>query len=33
MKITAVWDIAPCNLVEVNDVSDMLTASIIRAIG
>jgi hypothetical protein len=25
------WDVAPCRLIEVTDVSEMLTASIIRA--
>jgi hypothetical protein len=31
MKVTAVWDIAPCSLAEV-DVSEVYTAFIIRAI-
>jgi hypothetical protein len=29
--MTAFWDIAPCSLVEVDDVSEVHTASIIRA--
>jgi hypothetical protein len=28
LKMTALWSIAPCSLVEVTDVSEVLTASI-----
>jgi hypothetical protein len=28
MKLTAFWDLAPCSLVEVDDVSEVLTAFI-----
>jgi hypothetical protein len=31
MKVTAFWDVAPCSLVEVDDVSEVRTVSIIRA--
>jgi hypothetical protein len=31
MKMTTFWIVAPCSLVEVADVSDVLAASIIRA--
>jgi hypothetical protein len=30
MKMTILWDVAPCNLVEVYDVSEVIFASIIR---
>jgi hypothetical protein len=32
VKMTAIWDIAPCSLVEVDNVSEVLTSSIVRAI-
>jgi hypothetical protein len=32
MKIAVFWVVAPCSLVEVNNVSEVLAASIIRAI-
>jgi hypothetical protein len=32
MKMTVFWDVAPCSLVKFTDVSEMLAASIIRAI-
>jgi hypothetical protein len=32
IKMTAFMDIAPCNLIEVADVSEVRTASIIRAV-
>jgi hypothetical protein len=32
MKKTTFWDIAPCSLVEVDYVSKMINASIIRAL-
>jgi hypothetical protein len=31
MKMTAFWDITPCSLEKLTDVSELLTASIIRA--
>jgi hypothetical protein len=31
MKMSVFWDIAPCNLVDMTDVSKVFTASIIRA--
>jgi hypothetical protein len=31
MKITVFWDVAPCCLIDFTDVSEVLTASIIRA--
>jgi hypothetical protein len=31
MKLTAFWDIAPCSLVAVDDVSEVRTSSIITA--
>jgi hypothetical protein len=30
--MTVFWDVVPCSLVEVTDVSEVLAASIIRAI-
>jgi hypothetical protein len=33
MKMTVLWNIAPCSFVEVTDISEMHTASIIRVIG
>jgi hypothetical protein len=32
MKMTAVWDIALCNLLQVADMSEVLTTSIIRVV-
>jgi hypothetical protein len=32
MKMSFFWDVAPCSLVEVYDVSEVLAASIFRAI-
>jgi hypothetical protein len=32
VKMTVFWVVAPCSLVEVADVSEVLAASIIRAI-
>jgi hypothetical protein len=32
LKMTAFWDIAPCGLAEVGDVSEVCTASIIRTV-
>jgi hypothetical protein len=32
INMTALWDMAPCSLVEVDDVSEVLITSIIRAI-
>jgi hypothetical protein len=32
MKMAALWDIVPCNLVEVEEVLEVRTASIIKAI-
>jgi hypothetical protein len=32
MKVTALYFVAPCSLVKVNDVSEVLTAPVIRAI-
>jgi hypothetical protein len=32
MKMTVFWDVTPCSLVEIKDISEVLTASIIRAI-
>jgi hypothetical protein len=32
IKITALWDVAPCSFVEVDDVLEARTVSIIRAI-
>jgi hypothetical protein len=32
MKMTVFWVVVPCSLVEVIDVSEVLSASIIRAI-
>jgi hypothetical protein len=31
MNMLVFWDVAPCNIVEADDVSDVLTASVIRA--
>jgi hypothetical protein len=31
MKMTVFWDVAPCSVVEIDDVSQALTTSIIRA--
>jgi hypothetical protein len=31
MKMTAFWDVVPCSLVEITDISETLSASIIRA--
>jgi hypothetical protein len=31
MKMSVCWDVAPCSLVEVYNVSEVLTASMIRA--
>jgi hypothetical protein len=31
MKLTVVWDIGMCSLVEIEDVSEAITGSIIRA--
>jgi len=31
-KMTAFWNVTPCSLIEVDDVSEVRTASIIRAI-
>jgi hypothetical protein len=33
LKMTVCWVVAPCNLVKVSGVSEVLAASIIRAIG
>jgi hypothetical protein len=30
LKVTAFWDVAPCSLVQATDVSEVLTASVIR---
>jgi hypothetical protein len=30
LKVTAFWDFAPCSLVQTTDVSEVLTASVIR---
>jgi hypothetical protein len=32
MKITVFWNVAPCSLEDVFDVSEVLTVSIIRAV-
>jgi hypothetical protein len=32
MKTTVFWDVAPRSLVETDDVSEVITASIVRAI-
>jgi hypothetical protein len=31
MKMAVFWNIVPCSLVDIDDVSEVLTASIIRA--
>jgi hypothetical protein len=31
MNKTVLWDVAPCNLIDIIDVSEMFTSSIIRA--
>jgi hypothetical protein len=31
MKVTVLWDVAPCGLVDISDVSEVLTAFIIKA--
>jgi hypothetical protein len=31
MKMTVFWDFAPCSLVEMADISEVLTASVFRA--
>jgi hypothetical protein len=31
MKMAVFWDVTPCSLVELYDVSELLAASIIRA--
>jgi hypothetical protein len=32
MKMAVFWDVAPCSLVEIEDVSEVFTAFVIRAI-
>jgi hypothetical protein len=31
LKVTVFWDVAPCSIVKITDVSEVLTASIVRA--
>jgi hypothetical protein len=31
MKMTVFWDVAPCSMIKLTDVSEVLTAFIVRA--